>query len=101
MSAAMIVEATTTTSTVQTHLDFLIKERSTNEAKSTALSQSLVTLKMELANKEQALAEYSKQFWNAKEAIRIHSNQGHYCEMTMFTTQEEARLAEITADKEK
>ena len=28
-------------------------------------------------------------------------DQGHYCEMKMFTTQEEARLAEITADKER
>ena len=87
MSAAMIVKTTMTISTRQTHLDFLLKERSTNEAKVIALSQSLVTLKEELADKEQALAEYSKQLRNAMEAIRIHSDKGHYCEMTMFTTQ--------------
>ena len=54
MSSSMMIS-------VQTHLDLLIKERSTNEAEVAVRSQSLVTLKTELANKEKALAESSKQ----------------------------------------
>ena len=50
ISAEMTAEVTMTTRTVQTHLEFLIEKRNTNEAETTALSQSLVTLKMELDN---------------------------------------------------
>ena len=97
----MTVEVTMATCTVQTHLDFLMRKRSTNETKITALSQSLVTLNTELANKEKALAESSKQLLNAMEAIQTHLAQGHYCEMSMFTAQDEARLAEVAANKKK
>ena len=70
----MTVEVTMTTSTAQTNLDFLLKKRTANEAKVTALSQSLVALRKELDDKEKALAEHSLNFRNAMEAISIRSS---------------------------
>ena len=70
----MTVEVTMTTSTAQTNLDFLLKKRTANEAKVTAVSQSLVALRKELDDKEKALAEHSLNFRNAMEAISIRSS---------------------------
>ena len=100
MSAAMNVEVAMETSTAQTHLDFLMEKRSTNEAEVNALSQSLVALRKELEDKEKALIEHSQNFRRAVEAIRERSSRLEYCEMSMFTSQEEARLVEINATEE-
>ena len=100
MSAAMNVEVTMETSAVLTHLDFLLEERTTNEAKISALSQSLVALRKELDDKEKALAKHSLNFRNAVEAICERSSRLEYCEMSMFTSQEEARKAEVKATEE-
>ena len=100
MSATMNVEVTMETSAVQTHLDFLLKKRSTNEAEVSALSQNLEALKARLEEKEKALAKHSQDFRNAVEAICERSSRKEYCEMSMFNAQEEARLAEIKATDE-
>ena len=76
---------------VLTKASALSKQLNENEATKAALLENLGALHEALKIKEQALAECSKQLWNASEAIRIHPNQGNYCEMTMFTTQDEAR----------
>ena len=86
---------------VRTQMDVLLEKRSTNDAEVSALSQNLVALKARLEEKEKALAKHSQDFRNAVEAIRERSSRLEYCEMSMFTSQEEARLAEIKATEAK